>query len=286
MHYYVFGDTGGHARLLEAGLEAIGWQRDSALLPAHSAVVHVGDLIHRGPDSLDVLKLVQRTSLANPGRWIQLMGNHEAQYLLKEPQIDLELSSQAREVLMELYEAKLLKRAWGLSRVHSMHSLSLSKRPYKLPNKPLLITHAGLTWGFQKRFLNPYVTMRELLLELEELPLQHYAASGVLLTGTVTSTVGPLWAHCVRELWSSWSTHDEPFMQLHGHSYPFRFGERSPSWWPGTATTFKSDTHLNPERRVASTRVGESLHVALDPGFGNRVAKISMQPHLLVSGEE
>ncbi|WFE98601.1 metallophosphoesterase [Micromonospora sp. WMMD964] len=43
-------------------------------------VIQVGDLIDRGPDSAGVLAFVWQR-LADSRRWIQLIGNHESQYL-------------------------------------------------------------------------------------------------------------------------------------------------------------------------------------------------------------
>jgi hypothetical protein len=44
-------------------------------------VIQVGDLVDRGPDSTAVLDLVGRYLEEQPDQWIQLAGNHEAQYL-------------------------------------------------------------------------------------------------------------------------------------------------------------------------------------------------------------
>jgi hypothetical protein len=41
----------------------------------------VGDLVDRGPDSVRVLNFVRERLETAPGRWIQLIGNHESQYL-------------------------------------------------------------------------------------------------------------------------------------------------------------------------------------------------------------
>lgn len=46
-----------------------------------TVVVQVGDLVDRGPDSAGVLALVAGRLTAAPRRWVQLVGNHEAQYL-------------------------------------------------------------------------------------------------------------------------------------------------------------------------------------------------------------
>ena len=90
----VIGDIGGHPGQLQRALLALGprghrpdprWPATHLLaplrLPADVTVVQVGDLIDRGPDSGGVLKVVHDLMDAHPDRWIQLTGNHEAQYL-------------------------------------------------------------------------------------------------------------------------------------------------------------------------------------------------------------
>jgi hypothetical protein len=53
----VVGDIGGHATELRAELTRLGEDKDGRL-PSDLVVIQVGDLIHRGPDSDDVVKLV------------------------------------------------------------------------------------------------------------------------------------------------------------------------------------------------------------------------------------
>ncbi|WP_258953386.1 metallophosphoesterase [Lentzea californiensis] len=63
------GVVGGHADQLRRALRELG---------AGLVVIQVGDLVDRGPDSLGVLHAV-RERLGTG--WVQLVGNHEAQYL-------------------------------------------------------------------------------------------------------------------------------------------------------------------------------------------------------------
>lgn len=44
-------------------------------------MVQVGDLVHRGPDSNGVIRLVDGYLRNQPDHWIQLIGNHETVYL-------------------------------------------------------------------------------------------------------------------------------------------------------------------------------------------------------------
>lgn len=64
---FVVGDVHGHARLLDALIEAV------ALDPATDRLIALGDLIDRGPDSLELLTRVEHLP------WLHsLRGNHEA----------------------------------------------------------------------------------------------------------------------------------------------------------------------------------------------------------------
>ena len=94
----VFGDVGGHAKQLRRALVALGAAPDTLTLPPDLTIVQVGDLIHRGPDSPGVIEIVRRMLDDQPRQWVQLAGNHEAQYLTppkfhwpeRLPQADLE----------------------------------------------------------------------------------------------------------------------------------------------------------------------------------------------------
>jgi len=69
----IIGDVGGRTDQLAAIV-------DPLLGDAGTVVIQVGNLIDRGPDSTVVLAIV-RERMAGPPQWIQLVGNHELQYL-------------------------------------------------------------------------------------------------------------------------------------------------------------------------------------------------------------
>ncbi|ORA39184.1 metallophosphoesterase [Mycobacterium aquaticum] len=58
MRIAVIGDVGGHALALRDELTRLGAHPDGSL-PEDLLVIQVGDLIHRGPDSAQVLDLVE-----------------------------------------------------------------------------------------------------------------------------------------------------------------------------------------------------------------------------------
>ena len=79
--FAVIGDVGGHLDELRRELRRLGADRSTGSLPNDLVVIQVGDLVHRGPDSAGVIALVDRYLHTQPGQWIQIVGNHEAQYL-------------------------------------------------------------------------------------------------------------------------------------------------------------------------------------------------------------
>ena len=80
MRIAVIGDVGGHATPLRHELARLGARPDGSL-PEDLIVVQVGDLIHRGPESAQVIDIVDRYLRTQPAQWIQLIGNHEVNYL-------------------------------------------------------------------------------------------------------------------------------------------------------------------------------------------------------------
>lgn len=74
MRTYAIGDIHGHLELLKAAHERI--ERDDAAHGGGGHIVHVGDLIDRGPDSRGVVDYLMRGQMA--GRpWTVLKGNHD-----------------------------------------------------------------------------------------------------------------------------------------------------------------------------------------------------------------
>ncbi len=74
----VIGDVHGCAGELKALLEALGWRRDEGgwTPPPGRVAAFVGDLINRGPGSLEVLALV--SGLVESGHAVAALGNHDA----------------------------------------------------------------------------------------------------------------------------------------------------------------------------------------------------------------
>lgn len=76
----LIGDVGGHLPFFEDALTAAGVSA-GGVVSEGVVVVQVGDLVHKGPDSDACVSLAGKLLDRNPGRYVQLLGNHEAHYL-------------------------------------------------------------------------------------------------------------------------------------------------------------------------------------------------------------
>lgn len=81
----VVGDIGGHYRVFEQVLAQLG-VGDDGVLPGGVRVIQVGDMVRFHPDFLrDNGKIVRRLKqilAANSAHhWVQLVGNHESEFL-------------------------------------------------------------------------------------------------------------------------------------------------------------------------------------------------------------
>jgi serine/threonine protein phosphatase 1 len=83
MHLYAIGDIHGHLDLLRAAHDLI-----AADMARHGAgqVIHVGDLVDRGPDSRGVIDFLI-TGIAGGQDWVVLKGNHDRMFarFLRDP---------------------------------------------------------------------------------------------------------------------------------------------------------------------------------------------------------
>ncbi|WP_394617022.1 metallophosphoesterase [Lentzea sp. JNUCC 0626] len=182
----VIGDVGGHAELLRRALEEL-----------DGVVIQVGDLVDRGPDSMEVLEVV--ASRLGPD-WVQLIGNHEAQYL------------QGQEVFwpepLPAEGVARLREWWRDGRMRVAAAVSSGGEEF-------LLTHAGVTLAVWQELGEPESAVKtaELLNERPEVIWR----MGV--HGRDPET-GPLWAESGAALHEPWMRYGGivPFGQIHGHS--------------------------------------------------------------------
>lgn len=280
--YHVFGDTGGHYRQLKAGLEAIGYNSETHKLPEDVVVVHCGDLLHKGPNSAAVIFMVNRIMKHNPGQWIQLLGNHEYQYLGGIPFWRENIDRDAIAMLQQWYFEGKVRNAFAITEPAEFHDLVISKRGYPTPDKPIILTHAGITRQYWKKFLQSETDVEALVRMLNNFNPNQISAPGAIIgsNNTADSPAGPVWALGVEEVWDSWKLQPHiPFIQVHGHTTPY--SHKLGRWW-SRDKKFVLASKINPDRRTVVTAISDSIQVAIDPGY-DKQAEVGAQPALLIT---
>ena len=233
MRHAVIGDIGGHVTALRHELVRLGVDVEAGTIPDDLTLVQVGDLVHRGPDSEAGVALVDRFLRHGDGRWVQLVGNHEAQYL--------------RYPAFEWHDwidedaAGVLRHWWDSGQMHVAAVVPS-------PAGEVVVTHAGVTEEFWRRDLGRPQTATAAADRLNRMPGDGNNAlfrGGVMLSGRLAMRAGPLWAEPARELLASWKGHRMPFNQVHGHASCFAWQARrwrlpGPIWRP--AAIIRSST--------------------------------------------
>jgi len=252
----VIGDLGGHLAELRSEVSRLGGDPDAARLPEDLTVIQVGDLVHRGPASVEVISLVDRFLTNQPGQWIQLVGNHEAQYLRRRPTFDWpeHIGDDAVEVL---------RRWWALGQMQAAAAVVTSEESF-------LVTHAGLTEAFWRRILdaptgaaaaaagiNALIGVREDLL---------FRTGQMLGGGRGEPATGPVWAATSTELVPGWLTTPMPFSQVHGHASVFDWRSRQYR----TTDEIARLTSVDEAAKHETVTVGGSRIIGVDPGHGDQ----------------
>ncbi|GAA1035127.1 hypothetical protein GCM10009557_41870 [Virgisporangium ochraceum] len=228
----IVGDVGGCADELRR-----------VVLPAtedpDAIVVQVGDLVDRGPDSAGVLALVAERLTAAPRRWIQLIGNHEGQYLGGERFWPEPLGDD---------DADLLRRWWLTDRMRVACAVRTAD------GEEFLVTHAGITVDAWRELGEPVTatTAADLLNTRPEPLLWHDR--------------GPLWAEAAPHLYRSWLDGPvaPPFGQVHGHSTIVSYTRRA---WT-CPELIRARSTVDWDARHTTTRVSGVRFVAVDPKHG------------------
>ena len=257
----LFGDVGGQAAELRSALVRLGADPETLALPADLTVVQVGDLIHRGPDSPGAVDIARTVMNAQPRQWIQLVGNHEAQYLAP-PRFHWpeRLPSEVTETVFEWWRTRRMRVAVAIG-TDDGHDY--------------LVTHAGLTEGYWRHFVGEPATAalaaRSLNSMIGRLHESWLFRGGVMVTGEVDLSAGPLWASAPDELLPSWlaSTEPAPFDQVHGHSSTVDWATGREYGRPELSGLISEDT----VRRHATAIVEGRRIIGIDPGHGRRPAK-------------
>jgi hypothetical protein len=266
----VIGDVGGHLAALETELTRLGVDLRERRIPESLTVVQVGDLVHRGPDSAGVVALVDELMRENPGRWVQLAGNHEQLYVAAPVfQWRDELDTATIETLQRWWNDGSMQLAWAFE------SSGIDvRRPggvlERIGTGGVLVTHAGLTYGMWRELGAPSSASAVAAVINAE---RHEHTSRVWRPGRMlerwnNTHAGVVWAEAGHELLESWiAAQMAPgFHQVHGHSSAYWW--RNAKWSPADLAR-RVDAHkADAARRVLRVEVSHQVIWGCDPQHG------------------
>ena len=251
----VIGDLAGHLVELTGELRRLGADERTGRLPADLQIVQVGDLVHRGPDPEGVVALVDRYLREQPDQWVQLAGNHEAQYV-HEPAFSW--PERIADVAVDS-----LRRWWTTGRM-------LVAAAVHTPDEDFLITHAGLTEGFWRLALDLPSRAELAAAAINSFIGTHddvlFHPGQMLGGGDPDPGAGPVWAAAATELAPGWLATTSPFSQVHGHSGVVDWRRNVLRCSPEVAELVTVD----PDAAHESVAVPGGRIVGVDPGHGRR----------------
>jgi hypothetical protein len=263
----VIGDIGGHPDHLHRALTGVGVRGAYEELPDDVTVIQVGDLVDRGPASAEVLRVVGHYLDAQPTQWIQLAGNHEAQYLPGGVAF-------WREKLSDT-DAGTLRTWWSDGR------LQVAAAVRTADGDDVLLTHAGLTVNAWRALGEP-MTAATAAIQLNARPEPLIWLGDGFAADTIA---GPLWAEAGWELYEAWMQFYSgggfvAFDQVHGHSSIVNFEDRT---WrcPGRV---RQRAAVDWQARHVRVRLGGRVFTGIDPKLG-RTGTANWQP-LVLDGAE
>lgn len=278
MKYFVFGDTGGHFNQLFNSLVEIGLT-DDYKLPSDVHIIHMGDLVHKGLYSHDILTTVDQIRQKNPGQWTQMIGNHEAQYLGGHVFWNPSLDVHDQAILHQWFSDGFLNFIHALDKPLTTTLKNGDK--YELTD-PTIFSHAGVSFPFWNTFLKS-TSLNDYNDVAASLNADDLHKAGYMLQEefNMENPTGPMWSHGIHEVWLKWvSEFASPFNQFVGHINPYMF-ERG-IFFPGTVDVFKSHAKIYESDRITVAPLGENpLMFFMAPGY-SKVAYGNFQPYVLL----
>jgi len=262
----LFGDVQGWCHRLESALEQLGVDCDTGKLPEDLEVIQVGDLVHKGPDSIGTLALVDRVLSGSPGRWHQLMGNHEAQYFGADHFWNKEIPPYAQDDLYRWRESGQLDIAVALD----TEQLG-----------PVFVSHAGMTYETFLRLGSPATPLDAVAAINADVAARGYADAlqpGEMLGGQ-SRNASVIWASS-SEVITSWDGKKPPFSMVHGHTNPYYWPKKI---WPENIPTRPRPRALHdPHSHHVHFVYTKGLQiVAIDPSYSSKTAAIPLVPLIL-----
>lgn len=221
MSIYIYGDIGGHFEpFLESLARDAGVDIENQDIPEGTVIIQVGDLVHRGPRSDELVAWVDEAMKANPGQWIQLLGNHEGMHV-GGPIFGQRIDGEFVEFGVSPESEKTLQR-WYKSG-QALMACAVERTDEKYAGRQMLITHAGLarqTWAA----IGEPLTAAAAAKSLNAQTTKYAFAPGWLMggyaqgSGNALMPPGVAWASAAKEVYPSWEDRVSLFDQVHGHS--------------------------------------------------------------------
>lgn len=293
--YAVFGDVHAHFSPLVKALVHLGWDEETLRIPKNLTIIQLGDLIHKGPYTNEIIAFVDNLMAVNnddpeSGEWVQLLGNHESQYL------DGPVSFWKREC--DVHSVDTLNRWWNTGKMKLHYVIEQND------GKPYVITHAGVNpfWYyrsepfFKSGATGVEMTQDEYMEFRTEQTLERFSAwleelikapavaclPGSMLGGKFNPKAGPVWAETVREVYCSWREEEVPFHQIHGHVAPFSWTVRK--FFPLVPDLIRKEIRLiKSQRRSLWVNTDGTRFYGVDNGFGRTADLERMRPIVLTA---
>jgi hypothetical protein len=274
MRLAIIGDMAGHKRELSEELVRLGMDPDSLRLPDDLIVCQLGDLVHRGPDSPGIIELVDQLMVANPNRWKQLIGNHEAQYIFDPPRFDFpeNLDRRTQRTLRRWWRSGAMQVAAAFE-TGGVDKIRPGGHIERLGTGGLLVTHSGLTAGAWHQLGKPqtaHLAAAAINDERNRLGSVVWRA-GLMLGGPVDRATGCVWAEACKEVYDSWAReacHPPNFNQVHGHTSAMWWSQGKLSEVPTPGVSLTVDYSC---RQVLAEINGQAIW-GIDPGHGKHPA--------------
>lgn len=213
MKTVIVGDIGGQLDVFKDVVASSGGDPESCILPLDTTMIQVGDVVRFSDspelDSLACALYAQKLYDNNPGRYIQLLGNHETPLLGGHFNYGW--------VVPDLPDARPIVESWWSEKIARIGVVL--RKPGQ---RDILVTHAGLTRGYMQQLgtTTAVETIHALNGLVGNVSVKSIENPGGLVTGFVNPSADVFWALLGCEVHESWNQNgDHPdFNQIHGHS--------------------------------------------------------------------
>lgn len=281
--YAVFGDAGGHYQALAQGLTRLGVTLGTGgqgySIPHNLTIIQAGDIIHKGPHSEQIIAMVsmlmrKNNSDESKGTWIQLIGNHESQYIPGARPF-------WRDTLENENSIEVIRQWWkdGSARLH-----------FVIPQnegKPFVVSHAGICRKLfnrgvksQKgRYANELDAFSAYIESLQPNNMREASKAGAMLYGRISDDTGLFWSESVTEVYATWRGLEDPFHQIHGHVTPYAWMHNG--FYSNVPLAFRRELFLDLQNRHSIWDNNGTMYIGIDPGFDEACDREEIIPLML-----